>query len=88
MVRHRQYKLCYYHRQGLALFDMEADPRETRNLAADPAYQEVLGELLILLMEGWDPERIDAEIRTSQNRRSYVGEAQKAILGEAYKAGI
>ncbi len=51
MVRKGPYKLVYYavgnHRQ---LFDVDADPRETRDLAGDPTHAGALGELTELLV--------------------------------------
>lgn len=44
MVRTDRYKYCIFDRgqQRESLVDMEADPGETLNLAADPAYRDVL----------------------------------------------
>jgi N-sulfoglucosamine sulfohydrolase len=36
---------AYYRRPAEELYDLQADPNETRNLAADPAHAAVLGEL-------------------------------------------
>lgn len=47
----------YYRRPAEELYDLAADPDETRNLAADPKYRAVLGELRLKLA-GW---------RTAQN---------------------
>ncbi|HSX55480.1 MAG TPA: sulfatase/phosphatase domain-containing protein, partial [Sphingomonas sp.] len=47
----------YYRRPAEELYDLEADPDETRNLAADSKYRAVLGELRLKLA-GW---------RTAQN---------------------
>ncbi len=47
MWRDRRYKLVVYHTQGLGeLFDLEADPREHRNLWDEPAYQTVKLDLM------------------------------------------
>lgn len=52
MIRRGRYKLIYYpvgnYRQ---LFDIESDPRETTDLAADPPCAAELNELLTLLVE-------------------------------------
>lgn len=47
----------YYRRPAEELYDLESDPDETRNLAADPKYRTVIGELRVKLA-GW---------RTAQN---------------------
>jgi hypothetical protein len=36
-------------RRGVELYDEVNDPRETKNLAGDPAYQSVISELQWLL---------------------------------------
>ena len=43
------------------LFDLDADPGETRDLAADPDHAAVRSRLLRRLREGWDPATIRAE---------------------------
>jgi choline-sulfatase len=72
MVRYKNWKLNYYHLQGMELFDLEADPRECENRIDDPDCQEVREELYAMLVEDWDPETIDRLIREEQNRRSLV----------------
>jgi len=46
MVRSQQYKYCLYAHgtRREALYDMEKDPLETRNIAVDPRYREVVLE--------------------------------------------
>lgn len=72
MVRFRNFKLNYYHLQGMELFDLERDPREVENLADDPAYGAVRDRLRGFLTDGWDPDRIDRLVREDQNRRALV----------------
>ncbi len=75
MVRYRQHKLNYYHRQGMELFDLETDPRETRNVIDDPAYATVKERLLAMAFADWDPDAIDAAVLRDQNRRTLIGDA-------------
>lgn len=72
MVRFRNWKLNYYHRQGLELFDLADDPHEVRNLADDPATREPRERLWAMLTEGWDPDEVDRLVREDQNRRTWV----------------
>jgi arylsulfatase A-like enzyme len=46
-VRTRRYKLIhfYYDIDAWELYDLEKDPRELRNVHADPAYADVVGEM-------------------------------------------
>ena len=57
------------------LFDLEADPDEARNLAADPAHQGTLHSLRAKSEARWDLGRFDAAVRESQARRWVVYEA-------------
>jgi hypothetical protein len=50
------------------------DPGEFTNLAEDPAYAAVRDELLALVLENWDPTRIDRTARESQRLRRIVVE--------------
>lgn len=72
MVRFRNWKLNYYHRQGMELFDLDSDPRELRNLADDPAHRPTRDQLWAMLTDGWDPNEIDRLVREDQNRRTWV----------------
>lgn len=57
------------------LFDLEDDPQELVNLAADPAHAKVLEELRAEVAARWDLARFDADVRESQARRRVVYEA-------------
>lgn len=52
MVRTDQYKLIVYPKLNkILLFDLEKDPEELRDRAADPAYQGVKREMMALLVQ-------------------------------------
>ncbi len=57
------------------LFDLEADPHETTNLAADDAHAEVAAQFAEEVKSYWDLDAFDAEVRESQARRLVVYEA-------------
>ncbi len=57
------------------LFDMEAEPGERRNLAADPAHAETLAAFRAEAAAKWDLAAYDREVRESQARRHVVYEA-------------
>ena len=62
MVRRGPWKLIYYHGQPPQLFNLEEDPRETQDRAADPACQSVVTDLTNEVLDGWDPEHISARL--------------------------
>ena len=64
MIRTRRWKLNYYHGYRPQLFDMEHDPRETMDLAADPTYVPVRDALTTRVLANWDPIHIAQEMRT------------------------
>jgi choline-sulfatase len=67
MLTRGRYK--YHHYVGFApeLFDLEADPEETRDLAADPAHAPVLREFEARLRAMVDPEVVDRRAKDAQN---------------------
>ena len=69
MVRRGRFKLNYYHGEPPELFDLQADPNETRNLAASPAHADTRDDLIALALQDWVPEEIDQRVRESQRRR-------------------
>ena len=62
MIRRGRWKLNYYHGQPCQLFDLQTDPHERSDLAADPAHQEILAALKAEVLDGWDPEWIAARM--------------------------
>ncbi|SCY84650.1 choline-sulfatase [Paracoccus tibetensis] len=57
------------------LFDLETDPDERVNLAADPAHTDTLARLRGMAGGRWNLDAFDAEVRQSQARRWIVYEA-------------
>ncbi|HZG78460.1 MAG TPA: choline-sulfatase [Paenibacillus sp.] len=74
-VRQGRYK--YVHVQGHEplLFDLEADPDETRNMVRDPALQPVADRLRERLHSIVDFERVEADVLRSQRERLRIAEA-------------
>lgn len=54
------------------LFDLETDPHELHNLAADPGYLSAATELRTLTADRWDIEVLNSEVHASQRRRQFL----------------
>jgi choline-sulfatase len=66
MLRQGRYKFHYYVGYAPELFDIEADPEETTDLAGDPAYGAVCADYLARLREIVDPEATDTRAKADQ----------------------
>jgi len=66
MLRRGRFKLIHYVRHDPELFDLEADPEELHDLAADPTYQLILQALQAELRAICDPEAMDALAKQDQ----------------------
>ena len=72
MVRAGTWKLIYYHGHRPQLFDLAADPLETRDLARDPAHDATRDRLLGLLLADWDPEAITRQLARKRKEREVL----------------
>jgi choline-sulfatase len=66
MLRKGRFKYIYYVRFEPELFDLEADPEESINLAARPEYAETVKELDRLLRTIVNPEEEDRRANEAQ----------------------
>jgi len=66
MVRSWPWKFHYYVGHRPELFNLEEDPEECRDLAADPAFAPVLSEMERLLRRICDPEDVDLQAKRDQ----------------------
>jgi choline-sulfatase len=66
MIRSDRYKYVHYCDGPPQLFDMQADPHETADLAASPAHAGVLAAHLRLLYDVCDPDRVDRAAKADQ----------------------
>ena len=76
MLRAGRWKLCYYHREPVELFDVVADPGELHNLAGRPEYAAVQEALTRRVLAGWDPDAVEAAVRRSHRHRQIIGGSQ------------
>jgi choline-sulfatase len=80
MIRRGKWKYTYYAGYRPELFDLEADPGETRDLAEDPAYAGVLAECEAKLRAICDPEEVNARAFRDQNKKIAEHGGKDAIL--------
>lgn len=66
MLRNRKYKYVHYVHERPQLFDMENDPDECCDLAADPAYAEVVASMHAQLETVFDPEALESASKQAQ----------------------
>ena len=66
MVRRGNWKLIYYHGMEPQLFNLEEDPGEMRDLAADPGYRAVRRDLTSEVLEEWDPDAVALEMDAAE----------------------
>jgi choline-sulfatase len=75
MVRRGDVKLIHSPADPDQLFDLANDPLERHNLVDDPARSGLLAELRAEVAARWDLEKLDREVRESQQRRIAVRNA-------------
>lgn len=68
MLADARYKYHYYVGLRPELFDLERDPEELNDVAADPAYAHVLARFEAQLHALLDPEAVDAAAKADQAR--------------------
>jgi choline-sulfatase len=71
-LRDGRFKLVLCEPDPPLLFDLEADPDELRNLAADATHAGLLATLSAEARSRWDLAGFDADVRASQSRRHVV----------------
>jgi choline-sulfatase len=81
MIRHGRFKYIHYVGYSPMLFDMENDPHERRDLAADPEYRADLAACDAKLRELLDPNAVDALARSDQSALISKLGGKDAVLG-------
>lgn len=77
MIRRSNYKYILVHGHGSQLFDLEEDPGEWHNLSGNPAHAAVEEDLRSLILNRFDPVRIDLEAAESIRKRNVVKAAME-----------
>lgn len=80
MIRKGKFKLSYFVGLEPELFDLEADPHETTNLASDPAASRIRADLEAELRKICRPEDVDARARSDQQARLEKHGGRDAVL--------
>jgi choline-sulfatase len=71
-IRRGRYKYVYIHTQLPLLFDLEEDPLELVNLAADPNYADIARDLHSAITSGWNGDDMERRIHNSQKERAML----------------
>ncbi len=74
-IRDGRHKFIHCELDPPQLFDVENDPTERVNLAADPANQALVDDFTRRVRARWDMDAFDAAVRESQARRQVVYQA-------------
>ncbi len=71
-IRDGRHKFVHCEIDPPQLFDLESDPLELTNLAADPAHEALVADFMEKVRARWDMAAFDAAVRQSQARRWVV----------------
>ena len=74
MIRQGRYKYIYTHGHPPLMYDLETDPHELDNLIERDDYAEIEKRLAVAMLDGWDPDAINANCLQSQKERLFVHE--------------
>ncbi len=80
MLREGRYKLVAFVGMEPELFDLEADPEETRDLANDPEHAAILARLEMRLRAICNPEAVDRRARADQAATLEKHGGREAVL--------
>jgi choline-sulfatase len=82
MLRTGRWKYVHYVGERPQLFDLERDPHETRDLAADPGHAGAVAACERELRARLDPEAVDRRAKADQRRRLEAAGGAARILAE------
>lgn len=77
MIRRGNYKYIYCDNDPEQLYDLEADPDETRNLAVLPEFDGVCGQFRSEASRKWHTASLREKVVSSQRRRRLVDRAMR-----------
>ncbi len=79
-VRVGKWKYVHYAKYGPQLFNLEADPEETRDLATDPAHARTLEMCRAKLYDICDPQEVDRRARARQAELLAANGGREAVI--------
>src|SRR6266567_2577336 len=80
MIRKGPFKYVHYVGMPPQLFDLDADPQETRDLGREPGYRDLLARCEAELRLVVDPDAADASAKADQRARIAAFGGREAIL--------
>ena len=80
MIRHGKYKYVHYAKYAPQLFDLEKDPDEIHDLAADPAQAAVLADCRARLYAVCDPDETDGRAKARQAELLAAHGGREAVI--------
>lgn len=83
MIRRGDWKLCIFDTEPPLLFDLAADPDETKNRATDPACAIILKELTAELTAEWTAKDIAARMKIRRAEKDLIGKWEQAVQPES-----
>ncbi|HEX2037222.1 MAG TPA: sulfatase-like hydrolase/transferase [Chloroflexota bacterium] len=83
MIRAGRWKLSYYHREPVELFDLARDPGEFTDLAGVPELAPIREALTRRVLAGWDPEAVERAVRRSHRHREIIGGLQFRVTARS-----
>jgi choline-sulfatase len=86
MVRSGDWKLIYYHGYDPQLFNLAEDPDECMDRAHDPECEGIKSRLLARVLQDWDPEAIDSEMKLKKQECDILHDwASKVLPTDTYR---
>lgn len=79
-IRNGRWKYVHYAKYAPQLFDLETDPDETRDLAGDPAFAQVLTDCRARLYALCDPAEVDRRARARQAQLLAANGGREAVI--------
>lgn len=80
MIRHGKFKYVHYIGYPAQLFDLESDPEEVTDLAADPLFSVVLEQCRDCLYRLCNPEEVDARAKARQRELLALHGGKEAVI--------